>query len=97
MKLHGDVILAPAITEKATLVTEKAGQIVFKVAPRATKTDIRRAVEELFGVKVEKVRTASYLGKLRRARGRTMGRRSRWKKAYVTVAEGQAAELLEKV
>lgn len=91
------IIKAPAITEKATLVTEKAGQVVFKVDPRASKVDIKTAVESLFGVKVDRVRTMNYLGKLRRARGRTMGRRRAWKKAYVTLAEGQALDLLEKV
>ncbi len=91
------ILKAPAITEKATLVTEKAGQVVFKVDPRATKLDIKHAIESLLGAKVDRVRTVNYLGKPRRTRGRTAGRRRAWKKAYVTLAEGQTVDLLEKV
>ena len=97
MKVPGDIIRAPMITEKGTDVHEKAGQAVFMVDPCATKIEIRRAVEELFDVEVKAVRTMNYLGKPRRARGRQMGKRSNWKKAYVTLAEGQTAELMEKI
>jgi large subunit ribosomal protein L23 len=89
------VLKAPLITEKGTLVAE-SGQVVFKVVPNATKDEIRRAVEALFEVKVSAVRTANFLGKRRRY-GRVMGTKPAWKKAYVTLAEGQAADLLEKV
>jgi large subunit ribosomal protein L23 len=91
------VIKAPLITEKATFVSEKAGQVVFMVDAAATKHDIRRTVEDLFDVKVEAVRTVNYLGKVRKRAGRAVGRNSVWKKAYVTLAEGQQVDLLEKV
>ncbi len=89
------VVKAPLITEKSTLVSE-AGQLVFRVDPHATKKEIRTAVEKLFDCKVAAVRTANCLGKRRRY-GRVMGRKPQWKKAYVTLAEGDPAELLEKV
>ena len=90
------ILQAPLITEKGTLVAE-SNQVVFRVPPHATKNEIRRAVETLFDVKVAAVRTANFLGKHKRA-GRIMGTKPSWKKAYVTLAEGQqAAELLEKI
>lgn len=87
--LHG-VLRYPHITEKSTLEKEKReGRVVaFKVAPDATKTEIKRAVETIFEVKVEKVRTANYMGKVKR-QGRYSGRRPLWKKAYVTLKPGQ--------
>jgi large subunit ribosomal protein L23 len=91
------VIKSPLITEKATFVSEKAGQVVFMVDAAASKHDIRRAVEELFEVEVEAVRTVNYLGKVRKRFGRAVGRNTVWKKAYVTLAEGQQVDLLEKV
>jgi len=87
MKGPRDVIQAPLISEKGTLLTEAANQVMFKVRPDANKIEVKRAVETLFKVKVEKVRVARYLGKIRRV-GRSMGRRSDWKKAYVTLREG---------
>jgi large subunit ribosomal protein L23 len=60
---------------------------MFKVRPDANKIEVKKAIEALFKVKVEKVRVARYLGKVRRV-GRSMGRRSDWKKAYVTLREG---------
>jgi large subunit ribosomal protein L23 len=87
MKGLRDVIRAPLISEKGSLLTEGANQVLFKVRPDANKIEIKRAVESLFKVKVERVRVARYLGKIRRI-GRSMGRRSDWKKAYVTLREG---------
>ena len=87
MKGLRDVIQAPLISEKGSLLTEAANQVLFKVRPDANKIEVKRAVETLFKVKVEKVRVARYLGKVRRV-GRSMGRRSDWKKAYVTLREG---------
>jgi large subunit ribosomal protein L23 len=87
MKGPRDVIQAPLISEKGSLLTEAANQVIFKVRPDANKIEVKRAVETLFKVKVEKVRVARYLGKIRRV-GRSMGRRSDWKKAYVTLREG---------
>ncbi|GIW40115.1 MAG: 50S ribosomal protein L23 [Candidatus Binatia bacterium] len=91
-----EVIQAPLITEKGTLVNEAANQVVFRVHPKATKHDIRRAVEALFRVKVEAVRTARYLGKKKRI-GRSLGKRPDWKKAYVTLAEGHRIDFFEGV
>jgi large subunit ribosomal protein L23 len=94
--MMSDVILSPHITEKATLAGETGRQVVFRVRPQATKHQIRRAVETLFGVKVVRVRTANLLGKTRRV-GRSVGRRPAWKKAYVTLAEGQHIDFFEGV
>ncbi len=90
------VITSPLITEKGTLVNEQGNQFVFRVRPEANKVEIRRAVESLFKVKVEKVRTLNYLGKNRRV-GRWTGQRPRWKKAYVTLSAGQRIDFFENV
>jgi large subunit ribosomal protein L23 len=82
------VIASPLITEKGTLVNEQGNHVVFRVRPEANKVEIRRAVETFFKVKVDRVRTLNYLGKNRRV-GRSVGKRPRWKKAYVTLAPGQ--------
>jgi large subunit ribosomal protein L23 len=87
MKGPQDVIRAPLISEKGSLLTENAKQVLFKVRPEANKIEVKHAVETLFKVKVVKVRMARYLGKIRRI-GRHMGRRPEWKKAYVTLREG---------
>jgi large subunit ribosomal protein L23 len=91
-----DIVTAPLITEKGTLVNEAGNQVVFRVRRDANKEEIRRAVETLFKVKVEKVRTLNLLGKNRRV-GRNVGRRPDWKKAYVTLAEGQRIDFFENV
>ncbi len=90
------VIASPLITEKGTLVNEQGNQFVFRVRPEANKIEIRRAVETLFKVKVEKVRTLNYMGKNRRV-GKSIGQRPKWKKAYVTLAEGQRIDFFESV
>jgi large subunit ribosomal protein L23 len=87
MKSHHEVIKAPLISEKGTSLTETANQVLFKVHTDANKIEVKRAVEALFKVTVEQVRMARYLGKMRRI-GKSMGRRSDWKKAYVTLKEG---------
>jgi large subunit ribosomal protein L23 len=87
MKNLHDVIRAPLISEKGTLLTESANQVLFKVRPDANKIEVKQAVETIFKVKVVQVRMARYLGKMRRI-GKSMGRRSDWKKAYVTLKEG---------
>ena len=87
MKSPQDVIRAPLISEKGTQLTESANQVLFKVRPNANKIEVKQAVEQMFKVKVEQVRMARYLGKVRRI-GRSMGRRPDWKKAYVTLKEG---------
>ena len=86
-RLH-QIILAPVISEKATRVAEKRNQAVFKVARDAQKPEIKEAVEKLFSVKVTRVETLNVKGKIKRF-GQTVGKRSDWKKAYVTLAEGQ--------
>ena len=82
------VIRRPLITEKGLGVKETEGTLVFDVAPDATKTEVKQAVEALFKVKVAAVRTANVLGKERR-RGRFTGYRPDWKKAYVKLKAGE--------
>ncbi|MCC0035391.1 MAG: 50S ribosomal protein L23 [Hoeflea sp.] len=88
---HYDVIVSPAITEKSTMVSEQ-NQVVFNVARRASKTEIKAAVEALFGVKVTAVNTLLRKGKTKRFRG-IAGRQTDVKKAYVTLAEGQSIDV----
>ena len=92
-----DILKTPVITEKSVLLKEDStdsedrndGQVLtFRVDRKADKTDIRKAVEEIFSVKVAKVRTVHYEGKIKR-RGRYEGRRASWKKAYVTLQKGE--------
>ena len=90
------VLRSPLITEKGTLVSEEGNQFVFRVRAEANKLEVRRAVETFFKVKVEKVRTLNYLGKERRV-GKSIGRKPRWKKAYVTLAPGHKIDLFESV
>lgn len=87
MNMH-DVIVGPLITEKATLLKDDFRTLCFRVAVDANKTEIRGAVEKLFGVKVQSVRTIRMSGKLKRY-GRFEGKRSNWKKAFVTLREGE--------
>jgi large subunit ribosomal protein L23 len=88
---HYDTILAPVITEKATILSEQ-NKVVFRVADTATKDEIAAAVEALFKVTVTKVNTLNVKGKTKRVRGR-IGRRSDVKKAIVTLAEGQSIDI----
>ena len=82
------VIRRPLITEKGLGVKETEGTLVFEVAPEATKTEVKQAVETLFKVKVSAVRTSNVLGKERR-RGKYAGFRPDWKKAYVRLKPGE--------
>jgi len=88
---HYDVVVAPVITEKATLLSEQ-NKVVFQVAGDATKDEIAAAVEALFKVNVTKVNTLNVKGKTKRFRG-IVGRRSDVKKAIVTLAEGQSIDI----
>jgi large subunit ribosomal protein L23 len=88
---HYDVIVSPAITEKTTMASEH-NQVVFNVARKATKPEIKAAIEALFGVKVMAVNTLLRKGKVKRFRG-TVGRQSDVKKAVVTLAEGQSIDV----
>lgn len=82
------VLLAPVVSEKSTMIGDKANQIVFRVSDDATKPEIKAAIELLFKVKVSAVKVANVKGKQKRV-GRTMGRRRNWRKAYVCLAPGQ--------
>ncbi len=93
-----DILKSPVVTEKSVILKEESsdedsnrvqGQVLtFKVDKKATKIDIKGAVEEIFNVKVASVRTIQYEGKMKR-RGRIEGRRASWKKAYVTLRKGE--------
>jgi large subunit ribosomal protein L23 len=88
---HYDVIIAPVITEKATLASER-NQVVFKVARNATKPQIKEAVEKLFDVKVKRVNTLVRKGKWKSFRG-TLGIQSDSKRAIVTLEEGHRIDV----
>ena len=96
MRKRYRVIQRPIFTEKSTRLQEERNQYAFAVDPTATKREIADAIEKLFGVSVTRVRTQNHMGKMRRM-GRFTGRRADWKKAIVTLAEGDAIELYENV
>ena len=83
-----DVIRRPVITEKTTIIRDDGRTLVFQVATDANKVDIKRAVEQLLGSKVQSVRTSLTHGKFKR-QGKYVGRRSDWKKAYVKLRDGE--------
>jgi len=92
-----EVLKLPVITEKSTYVKDNLQTLTFKVARDANKQEIRDAVQQIFKVKVDSVRTANFHGKTRR-QGRYSGRRPDWKKAYVTLKKGEKmVEFSEKV
>jgi len=82
-----EIIQAPLVTEKGSLLGEKTNQVLFRVKRDANKIEVKQAIETLFKVKVTKVRLTRYLGKIKRV-GRSSGRLPMWKKAYVTLKEG---------
>ncbi len=86
------VLRAPHVSEKASIAMEKTNTLVLKVAKNATKAEIKAAVQKLFEVEVDAVRTLIVKGKVKR-HGQRIGRRSDWKKAYVTLKEGQSLDL----
>jgi large subunit ribosomal protein L23 len=88
------VLLAPQISEKATYIADKHEQVIFIVAPDATKPEIRAAVELLFKVQVESVQVANVKGKVKRS-GRVIGRRSDVRKAFVCLKPGQEINFAE--
>lgn len=90
------VIERPIVTEKSAIARESANVATFRVDPKATKHDIRRAVEQLFRVEVKSVRTMQQQGKKKRV-GKFIGRRPTWKKAIVELAPGQTIEFYEGV
>lgn len=94
MKDPYQIVKRPLLTEKSDVLRERASQYCFEVALEANKKDVKRAVESLFKVKVTGVRLQNRLGKSKRM-GRFIGRRTNWKKAYVSLAEGNIIELYE--
>ena len=93
MRTVWDIIKSPVITEKALIAKEESADarqlLTFRVDTRATKPEIKSAVEKIFNVQVDTVRTINYMGKKAR-RGRFEGRKPSWKKAYVTLKAGEA-------
>ncbi len=87
-----DIILGPVVTEKSTHGSED-GQVTFKVSLDATKPEIKKAVESLFEVKVKQVNTIRMKGKAKRFKGH-LGRRVNWKKAVVSLAEGETIDMM---
>jgi large subunit ribosomal protein L23 len=96
MKDLRQVIQRPVITEKSTIERENQNVVTFAVHPDANKHEIKRAVEELFDVKVEEVRTLRVRGKMRRV-GKFQGQRPGWKKARVRLRSGDSIEFFEGV
>ena len=90
-----DVIYNPILTEESTIQSESHNKYTFRVNPRANKVQIREAVEQLFSVRVSRVNTMNYMGKVgaRQSRG-APGRRAMWKKAIVTVQSGDTIDLI---
>ena len=88
-----DHIQTILLTEKATLLSETHNQYVFRVSPRANKLEVKRAVEQLFKKSVVRVNTANYEGKKKRERTANFGRRASWKKAIVTLKEGDSIDV----
>ena len=89
---YSDIILAPLVTEKSTRGSEH-NQVTFRVSPDATKPEIKKAVESLFEVKVKGVNTIRMNGKVKRFKGH-LGQRVNWKKAIVSLAEGETIDMM---
>ena len=96
MKSIYEILKRPRITEKATLMKETGNQVVFEVDPSANKIEIKEAVEKLFKVRVKSVNTVNMKGKPKRI-GMHFGRRSKFKKAIVTLHEGHTIDFIEGV
>jgi large subunit ribosomal protein L23 len=94
MKDLFDIIETASLTEKASILSEKQNKYVFRVSPKANKIEIKRAVEQLFNKKVVSVNTANYAGKKKRERRADFGRKPHWKKAIVTLKEGDKIDLV---
>ena len=93
MNEPSDIIKTIRLTEKATLLSEKQNQYVFHVATDAGKIQIKQAIEKLFNKKVVAVNTTNYAGKKKRERRADFGRKPHWKKAIVTLKEGEKIDL----
>jgi len=88
-----DIIESIRLTEKGTLLSEKENKYVFRVKPHASKLQIKRAIEQLFNKHVVAVNTCNYAGKKKRERTANFGRKAHWKKAIVTLKEGDRIDL----
>jgi large subunit ribosomal protein L23 len=95
-KNHHDLIRKPIITEKAGDAKDKLNKITFSVDPRANKMEVKKAVENIFKVKVDKINIINVKGKPKKL-GRSSGKRADWKKAVVTVSEGHTIEVFDQV
>ena len=94
-----NILRAPVVTEKSSLISSQSASgpgtaLVLRVATKASKDEIKQAVERIYKVDVLKVRTVNYMGKLKRAR-RSQGRQDKFKKAYITLKEGQSVNVVE--
>jgi large subunit ribosomal protein L23 len=89
-----DHIQTVLLTEKATLLSDQHNQYVFRVSPRANKLEIKRAIEVLFKKTVVAVNTSNFAGKKKRERTASFGRKAHWKKAVVTLKEGEKLDLV---
>ena len=94
MHEHFDIIETASLTEKASLLGEKLNKYVFRVSPRANKIQIKAAIEKLFNKKGVAVNTCNYAGKKKRERTANFGRKAHWKKAIVTLKEGEKIDLV---
>jgi large subunit ribosomal protein L23 len=92
-ELH-DIIQTASLTEKSSLLSEKQNKYVFRVSPKANKIQIKQAIEKLFNKKVIDVNTCNYAGKKKRERRADFGRKAHWKKAIVTLKEGDKIDLV---
>ena len=88
-----NILLAPIVSEKSSRIADAHGQYAFKVMKDASKPEVKKAVELMFDVKVDSVQISNMRGKVK-AHGRSLGRRSDWKKAYVKLAEGQDIDFM---
>lgn len=96
MMLQYDIIKRPIVTEKTSTQKETANQVTFEVDRRSNRIEIQRAIEKIFNVRVDTVRTMQVRGKFKR-RGRVLGKRRDWKKAIVTLRPGERIEFFEGV
>ena len=94
--IYYDIIKSPLITEKTTIQKEDSNQVSFKVSRKANRVEIKRAIENIFNVKVAGVRTMQVKGKTKQ-RGRIIGKRKDWKKAIVTLISGERIDFFEGV
>ncbi|NNF05128.1 MAG: 50S ribosomal protein L23 [Candidatus Eisenbacteria bacterium] len=96
MRNPHDIIVKALITEKGTRMREGGNKFLFEVSSDANKIEIKYAIEQIFSVHVEEVRTQMVMGKIKRL-GRNQGRRPNWKKAIITLAQGENIDLFEQV